>query len=131
MGLDLITKERKEPIHIQIGYIGFAFYRKEVGRAFNKDFGVFLDKVYQPLNRWTQEDEDELLKHTKNSKGLLLLINHSDCDGLLNYNECKQIYDDIKDLVVDTEESRFRIFHTKFVDALKRCYKKRINLYFN
>lgn len=131
MGLDLITKERNEPIHIRIGYVSFNFYRIEVGRAFSKEFGIFLDKTYNIIHEWTQEDEHKLIELTENKSGLLLFISHSDCDGLLTYKECKQVYDDIRDLVVDTEDSRFREFHKIFTEALKHCYKKRINLYFN
>lgn len=129
MWLDLITKERIDSLDIRIGYGGFNRYRKEIAKSFDEDFGKFIDISYNLLYDWCQTDEDRLNDFTKNNKGLFILMTHSDCDGLLTYKECKLVYDDISNLEIKSND--LFEFHNQFINALKHCYTKRINLYFN
>lgn len=131
MGLDISVKglERKDTYHG--GYITFNLYREKVANAYNKRLGELYEKTFkdelqsEDVKEWNQLCNDDLD----------IFLWHSDCDGKLTPEECKKIYDVMKDLKVEMQgqnyiEMNFYDMHQLWLNMLKHCYKHRVNMYF-
>jgi hypothetical protein len=107
------------------GYIRFGMYRKCVAKAFNERLSELYEKTYQGIEL-TNEEIEEYNKLCNDDLDIFLM--HSDCDDKITPDECKKIYNVIKDLKVDINQNNM---HEKWLNIFKHCYEKRVNLYFS
>ena len=102
-------------------------YNKELGKLYekpNKDFS-FKNYTEDEIKRWNEICDDDLD----------IFLNHSDCDGKFTPQECKKIYDAMKDLNVEMEGHNYGdmkpySIHQRWLDMFKHCYQRRVNMYF-
>ena len=89
MGLDLSAHEYTKE-DFCMSYIGFGILRQHIARSYNEEIGKMYEKIYRfphtelseaEVNRWNEICDDDLD----------ILLNHSDCDGILKYHECRKI----------------------------------------
>ena len=106
MGLDIITTDKER--HFHIGYIGFNTLRSYFILCYNPS----LHETYQELTKyycrcWGDESECpiDIDKLDEQLGDLRILIWHSDCDGELTSEECKNLLPCLKideDLISST-----------------------------
>ena len=131
MGLDVSVKglTYKETYHC--GYITFNLYRQKVANAYNERLGELYKKTLKEnltnaeITEWNNICNDDLD----------IFLWHSDCDGKITYQECKKIYNVMKDLKIEMQghnyvEMRFYNMHELWLNMFKHCYQKRVNMYF-
>jgi hypothetical protein len=131
MGLDIKVKGMAYDDTHHSGYITFTQYRIAIARAYNKEFGDLYQKyICDFFNNTTQEEINRMNELCDNK--LDLLLNHSDCDGKLTPQECRAIYLAMKDLDVryDYPTNNGSKMHELWLNMLRHCYKKRVNMYF-
>lgn len=135
MGLDVHAKGLSDIGSYSCGYIMFGIYRKKVAKAYNPEFGELYAKEYNPMfkgysdaeiDRWNQICNDDLD----------IFLNHSDCDGKFTQQECKKIYNAMKDLKIDMQGHNYGIMepynmHDHWLNMFKHCYKKRVCMFFS
>lgn len=127
MGLDIRIKGMSYEETYHCGYITFGNYRMEVAKAYNEEFGTLYEKEYksfykgklteEEINRWNEICNDDLD----------LFLNHSDCEGKLTWQECKKIYNAMKDLDV---KMNYYDMHQKWLNMFKFCWKHRVTMWF-
>lgn len=132
MGLYAYAKGLSKEKCYDCGYITFGVYRQEVSEAFNKRLGELYKKHYIGI-KLTEEETDEWNKLCNNDLDIFLF--HSDCDGKFTPQECKKIYNVMKDLKVDMLGHNYGIMkqynmHEHWLHIFKHCYTRRVNLYF-
>lgn len=135
MGLDAYAKGLTAETGYCCGYITFGVYRMKVAEAHNKEFGELYKKQYdfrfkgytdEEIDRWNEICNDDLD----------IFLNHSDCDGKFTPQECRKIYNAMKDLKVEMQGHNYGVMkpydmHEHWLNIFKHCYKCRVNLYFS
>lgn len=132
MGLYAYAKGLSKEECYDCGYITFGVYRQEVAEAFNKRIGELYKKYYRDIEL-TKEEINEWNKLCNNDLDLFLF--HSDCEGKFTPQECKKIYNVIKDLKIEMSGHNYGIMkqynmHEHWLYIFKHCYTRRVNLYF-
>jgi len=131
MGLTAMAKGLTSETGFDCGYITFGLYRQKVAKAYNDEFGELYKKEYtqalsdKEINRWNEICNDDLD----------IFLNHSDCDGKFTPQECRKIYNAMKDLKVEMSGHNYGVMktynmHEHWLNIFKHCYKRRVNLYF-
>ena len=132
MGLHVTAKGLTDESEFNCGYITFGKFRIKLAYAYNEEFGKIYEKSYErelkpkEIERWNELCNDDL--------DIFLL--HSDCDGKFTPQECRKIYNAIKDLHIDMQGHNYRVMkpynmleHWKAI--FKHCADRRVNLYFS
>lgn len=135
MGLSIRVKGFDKEIY-NSGYGGFTRFRIAVAKAYNEEFGkLYEDWVWCSMtsNEFPKQDLDRINELANDDLNLLLL--HSDCDGKLTPQECKKIYKITKDLKCDYLQNNYIMLTGKnqldiFNEALRHCWKHRVNMWF-
>lgn len=133
MGLDIQIKGLSREDTYHGGYIKFADYRLEVAKAFNEKIGEIYKKTYKYFGyEFTKDDVaqwNEFLPEKNNPINKFLW--HSDCDGKFTPKECKEIYNELKNLNVEKiYYSDKYTMHELWLNMFKYCYEHRVNMYF-
>ena len=127
MGLDIKIKglSREETYHG--GYGIFSSYRILLAYSYSQEIGELYKKhVYGDIGERNKPTQEEVERYDKIcNDDLDILLFHSDCDGKLTPKECRKIYMAIKDLKCDCPD-----MHELWLNMLKHCYTKRVNMYF-
>lgn len=89
MGLDILTERRDwDEVHAQWSYRGFMDFRRRLAAA----AGIHLDAMegFAPSGgrSWSELNDP-----------IVTLLNHSDCDGEINWTEARALADRIRELV--------------------------------
>jgi hypothetical protein len=127
MGLALTAKDYIETLHI--GYGGFAFFRKEIAKAYSEKHGkMYSDMISNFGKTITPEFIEEWNKD--GNENLDILLWHSDCGGKLTPQESRKIYNELIKLTPKFEDPFYEEFFEDFKDLLQYCYKRRVMLYF-
>ena len=131
MGLDISVTglSYKETYHC--GYITFNLYRKKIASAYNQRLGDLYEKSFK--EDLTDEEIEEWNKLCNDDLDIFLW--HSDCDGKFTPQECKKIYNVLKDLKIEMTghnyvDMNYYNMHHLWLNMLKHCYKRRVNMYF-
>lgn len=132
MGLYAYAKGLQKEECYDCGYITFGIYRQKVANAFNKRLGELYKKYYQDIEL-TKEEIKEWNKLCDDDLDIFLF--HSDCEGKFTPQECKKIYNAMKDLKVEMQGHNYGVMkqynmHEHWLYIFKYCYTKRVNLYF-
>ena len=132
MGLTVRAKGLSDEDSFDCGYITFGMFRIELAKAYNHEFGELYqrDILSNDLSRAECDRMYELC-----GRGIGHFLFHSDCDGKLTPQDCRAIYNDIKDLHMEMEGHNYGIMkpynmleHWKAM--FKHCAKRRVNMYF-
>lgn len=132
MGLYAYAKGLPKEKCYDCGYITFGIYRQKVAEAFNKRLGELYKKYYRDIEL-TKEEVNEWNKLCNDDLDIFLF--HSDCEGKFTPQECKKIYNVIKDLKIEMSGHNYGIMkqyniHEHWLYIFKHCYTRRVNLYF-
>jgi hypothetical protein len=136
MGLDVYAKGLTSETGFSCGYITFGVYRMKVACAYNEEFGRLYEKSYKNLFfKGYTEDEIKRWNEICNDD-LDIFLNHSDCDGKFTPQECKKIYNAMKDLKVEMSGHNYGVMkqynmHEHWLNMFKHCYQRRVNMYFS
>ena len=99
-------------------YSGFNAFRKRLA----KEIGIELYEMdgFKGTNSW-----DEVKSPVK------LLLNHSDCEGHLSSDDCKEIYPVLLKLIKHwPADDADKIVATKLAAAMKECANENVRLIF-
>lgn len=136
MGLTVKIKGLTDEETYDCGYVTFGVYRMAIAEAYDKEFGTLYKKWYGFTNegQLTVKDIKRMNKLCNND--LDIFLNHSDCDGKFTPQECKKIYNAMKDLKVEMQGHNYGVMkpynmHKQWLNMFKHCYKKRVNMYFS
>ena len=116
------------PKDMNTSYGAFTYMRLRIAEAYSQKhgelYGVFCRNAWGlPQDFWGEWEQG-------NNEALDILLWHSDCDGKLTYQECGKIYNALKSLHVEDEDTEGS-FYNDFVEMLKHCRKRRVNMYFS
>ena len=132
MGLCIGTKNAEYDDTFHIGYGAFYLLKQEIVNSISKRAGELherwvkagiMPKFYEPLTDDELKEFNELLPD-----GLAILLDHSDCDGSLTYQESRAIYKAIKNVKIESEHAK--PFFKQLKKVLQNASKIRRNLYF-
>lgn len=122
MGIYLTNKEKE----VSMGYISFAFIRRGVARAYDKNIGDLYEILYTPpFRKYTEEENKYFDKHLP--KYLDKFLFHSDCGGYFGVRDVKGIYKDLKKLKPKFERGNLYKKYSDLLDLFSQ--EKRIDIY--
>jgi len=136
MGLTVSAKGLSGEQTYDCGYITFAAYRQKVAYAWNEEFGKLYEKPYKDYSFQGYTDEEIERWNAICNDDLDIFLNHSDCDGKFTPQECKKIYEAMKELKVDMKGHNYGVMktydmHEQWLYMFKHCYQRRVNMYFS
>lgn len=117
-------------------YITFGHFQMALAKAYNAEFGELYEKWYKSglgIAKFTEADGKRWNEICNDD--LDIFLGHSDCDGKFTPQECKKIYEAIKDLKIDMQGHNYGVMEPyNMLEQWKRifqhCYKRKVNLYF-
>lgn len=122
MGIYLTNKEKE----VSMGYISFAFIRRGVAKAYDKNISDLYEVLYiPPFRKYTEEENKYFDKHLP--KYLDKFLFHSDCDGYFSIRDVKGIYKELKELKPKFEREDFYKKYNDLLDLFSQG--KRIDIY--
>lgn len=135
MGLAVQIKGLNEEQSYDCGYISFGLYRQKVAFAYNEKFGKLYEKQYKGVLFQGYTDDELKSWNEICNDDLDIFLTHSDCDGKFTPQECKKIYEAMKDLKVEMQGHNYGIMkpydmHQQWLNMFEHCYRKRVNMYF-
>lgn len=131
MGLDIMIKglDYKDSYHSS--YTGFAHYRKEIAKAYNKRFGELYEIAMLKFLKGEDLSSKEIEELNKLcNDDLDIFLWHSDCDGKLTVSECRKVYKLLKKYESNLFPFPYNEFHEKFISNLRFCIDNRRTMYF-
>ena len=134
MGLYATAKGLTQETCFDCGYITYGhFILNLIETAYGKECSEIFRKHMVDGEGFTQEECD--IWNTVCNDDLDILIQHSDCDGKFTPEECRRIYNAMKDLKMDMIGHNYGVMkpynmldHWK--NIFRHCAKRRVNLYF-
>ena len=132
MGLCATAKGLTEETGFDCGYITYGLFLRNLARTYNEESGEMFRSMCsgnqlteQQAERWDEICNDDLD----------LLLFHSDCDGKFTPQECRRIYNAIKDLYMDMQGHNYIVMkpynmleHWKSI--FLHCAKRRVTLFY-
>lgn len=132
MGLTISIKGYKGAF--DCGYITFGMFRMRLCEA---AYGPALGYIYHShyINGTPYTDYEIEVWNANCNDDLDVFLFHSDADGKLTSQECKKIYNVIKDVSLDMEGHNYGDMQPynmieKWKDMFSYCAKRRVNMYF-
>lgn len=131
MGLTVCAKGLSDESSYDCGYITFTIFRIKLAENYNVEFGELYKK-------WcfgnVTEDDVERMNELSNDD-LDLFLTHSDCEGKFTPQECKKIYEAIKDFKMDMQGHNYGVMKPynmleQWKGIFQYCAKRKVNLYF-
>lgn len=135
MGLCAFAKGLTEETGFDCGYISYGTFILElINVAYGrKSYDIFRDAMVRG-RQFTEEEAEYWNAHCNDD--LDILIFHSDCDGKFTPQECRKIYNAMKDLKSDMVGHNYGVMkqynmfeHWK--NIFKHCATRRVNLYYS
>lgn len=122
MGIFLTNKEKE----VSMGYIGFAFIRRSIAKAYDENISDLYEMMYSPLfNGYTDEENKYLDEHLP--KYLDKFLFHSDCDGHFCMRDVKGIHKELVKLNPKFDRDDFYKKYEELLDLFSQG--KRIDIY--
>ena len=132
MGLTIRAKGMSDEDSFDCGYIIFGQFRIGLAKAYNPEFGDLYERWYHS-EELSRTELNTMMRLCGSGIGHFLF--HIDCDGRLTSQECRQIYNDIKDLHMDMKGRNYgnmkpynMLDHWKAM--FKYCADHRVNMWF-
>lgn len=133
MGLCATAKGLNAETGFDCGYLTYGKFLENLAYAYNKEIGEMFSYMLrggklseEQVSRWDEICNDDLD----------ILLFHSDCDGKFTPQECRRIYNAIKDLHMDMQGHNYIVMkpynmleHWK--NIFLHCAKRRVNLYYS
>lgn len=128
------------------GYITFGNFRLALAETFNKEYGLYykrwvgmdFDKDYCriPLSEQDHQKWVELQEKIDPDGALFCFLSHPDGEGKFTPQECRKIYNRIKELKMDFEGHNYGEMKPynmleQWKGMFLHCTKRRVNLYFS
>ena len=130
MGLNIRIKGLETEDTYNDGYIKFDEYRMRIVKAFNKKLAKIYEKGYLNFNYKMTDNEIKRWNNLCNDD-LDIFLWHSDCDGKLTPQECKKIFNVLKNLIVEDFKYNDKwTMHQLWLNMFEYCYKHKVNMYF-
>lgn len=98
MGVTVTAIGLSDEDSFDCGYITFGQFRIELAKEYNPEFGNLYERWYHSA-KLSISEYDRMFELCGSGIGHFLF--QSDCDGKLTPQECRAIYNDIKDLHMD------------------------------
>lgn len=135
MGLTAHAKGLTDETGFDCGYITYGTFIMELIKVAygEKMYNIFRNRL---LSREPFAEKEIEYWNTHCNDDLDLLIFHSDCEGKFTPQECKKIYNAMKDLKSDMQGHNYGVMkpynmfeHWKAI--FKHCAERRVNLYYS
>lgn len=133
MGLCAHAKGLTEETEFDCGYLTYGRFLRNLAYAYNEEIGKMFESMCSG-NQLTEQQESRWNEICNDDLDLLLF--HSDCDGKFTPQECRRIYNAIKDLHMDMQGHNYIVMkpynmleHWK--NIFLHCAKRRVNLYYS
>lgn len=135
MGLYATAKGLTDETCYYCGYIHYFAFIIDLIRC---AYGEKCMEIFRDAARYDREFTDEEVKYWNNhcNDDLDIFIFHSDCDGKFTPDECRRIYNAMKDLKMDMVGHNYGVMkpynmleHWK--NIFRHCAKRRVNLYYH
>lgn len=110
-------------------YSTFNNFREAVLKAYN-GMNLFEFKGFEGVKRDGRKIEYKslLLEDYVFSDGLLIFLNHSDCDGEISYTDCKIVADSLRFLIGKVQG--YEHYLKDFIDGCELAFNEKENLEF-
>lgn len=105
MGLCATAKGLTAETEFDCGYLTYGRFLRNLAYAYNDEIGEMFESMCNG-NRLAEQQENRWNKICNDDLDLLLF--HSDCDGKFTPQECRRIYNAIKDFHMDAQEELAR-----------------------
>lgn len=145
MGLTVTATGLDSSKSYDCGYITFGNFRLALAETFNKEYGLYYKKwvgqyfdekynrvflTQDELNKW-----NKLIDEIDPDEGLFCFLKHPDTEGKITPQECRKIYNHIKDLKMDFEGHNYGEMKPynmleQWKGMFLHCAQRRVNLYF-
>lgn len=133
MGLCATAKGLTAETEFNCGYFTYMRFLINLAHAYNPEIGQMYERICNGGH--SLDDCEEARWDELGNDDLDLLLFHSDCSGKFTPQECRKIYNVIKDLKMDMQGHNYGVM--KFYNMLEHwkniflhCAKRRVNLYY-
>lgn len=133
MGLCAHAKGLTDKTEFNCGYVTFGRFRMELAKVYNQELGEIYERWYvrKPISLTEEKRLDNEFPD-----GLANFLYAPDCSAKFTPKECREIFNDIKDLQMDMIGHNYGVMEDynmleHWKNIFKHCYKRRVNLYFS
>lgn len=124
MGLQACAVEFKEENKVNCGYFLYTNYRKALISSYSKELGELYEKFIRCCSIEDCVETNEVVEKLRKElpSGIAILAFRSDCDDWFDEDDCKEIYETIKDLEIKEDGEygqRLKEYHQKFTELFK------------
>lgn len=132
MGLYATAKGLTPETEFNCGYMTYGLFLRNLAYAYHPEIGKTFEDLCNgnELSEWQEEKWKKF-----GNDDLDLFLFHSDCDGKFTPQECRRIYNAIKNLHMDMQGHNYHVMkpynmleHWK--NIFLHCAKRRVNLYY-
>ena len=132
MGLCATAKGLTGETEYNCGYISYVNFLRNLASCYDEAIGEMYEKLLDG-KELTEAEEAEWDKRCDPYLDLLLF--HSSCDGKFTWQECRGIYNTIKDLRMDLLGHNYSIMEPynmleHWKNIFRHCAKRRVTLWY-
>lgn len=135
MGLYATAKGLNDETSYDCGYLTYGHFLMNLAEtAYGQQMGAIYKNNEFLHRKWCESDIEYWNKRCNDDIDILLF--HSDCDGKFTPQECRRIYNAIKDLKMDMVGHNYGIMKNynmleHWKNIFYHCAKRRVNLYYS
>lgn len=135
MGLCANAKGLDDETGFECGYLTYGHFLMNLAEAaYGQQMGAIYKNNEFLHGKWSESDIEYWNKRCNEDIDILLF--HSDCDGKFTPEECRRIYNAIKDLKMDMVGHNYGVMKNynmleHWKNIFHHCAKRRVNLYYS
>lgn len=135
MGLYATAKGLDDETGFECGYLTYGHFLMNLAEAaYGKQMGAIYKNNEFLHGKWSESEIEYWNKQCNDDIDILLF--HSDCDGKFTPQECRRIYNAIKDLKMDMVGHNYGVMKNynmleHWKNIFHHCAKRRVNLYYS
>jgi hypothetical protein len=135
MGLCATAKGLDDETGFECGYLTYGHFLMNLAEAaYGQQMGAIYKNNEFLHGKWSESDIEYWDKQCNDDIDILLF--HSDCDGKFTPQECRRIYNAIKDLKMDMVGHNYGVMKNynmleHWKNIFYHCAKRRVNLYYS
>lgn len=135
MGLYATAKGLNDETCYDGGYLTYGHFLMNLAEAaYGQQMGVIYKNNEFLHGKWSESDIEYWNKRCNDDIDILLF--HSDCDGKFTPQECRRIYNAIKDLKIDMVGHNYGVMKNynmleHWKNIFYHCATRRVNLYYS